>query len=430
MPKIKISEQEAITFASFDATENTVMVPIVYVKDTTETTVPAPKVFSNPSLFKSAFRSKCSYLDANSEGVGINLDRTYFMIYELLLQGLSVLVVPIDSGKTKSGNDNVIISEDEQVKYISNFVDSVEFDKFKDRNTYNIKFITSGGYANLFVGDDSIGTYSKLVDLAERRGDAIALLELPQDVTDIEQLARATAGISGVTLKFAAMTFPWCTFTTTAENIISKVTMPASFAYLMAYANSVKTNSNWFAAAGTIRGSIPNLIEPKVNVGEAFMHYLQNDGEYANEYIDSDEPLSLSLNINPVYNAGAYGYRIWGNKVAWKKSVSEANQYMEYLNVRILMCDIKKQVFHAAMRTTFEPNDDIVWYNFKSLANSLLDRMKSGRGIRWYKWTKEETNEKALIKATITIQPIEAVESFDINIILTDQDATVLEEEE
>lgn len=101
--------------------------------------------------------------------------------------------------------------------------------------------------------------------------------------------------------------------------------------------------------------------------------------------------------------------------------------YMNFLNVRILLCDIKKQVYNAAMRVTFEPNDDIVWVNFKTLVNATLEKMKSGRGISWYKWTREYTDQKALIKATLTIKPIEAVESFDINVMLTDQDASVEE---
>jgi hypothetical protein len=91
------------------------------------------------------------------------------------------------------------------------------------------------------------------------------------------------------------------------------------------------------------------------------------------------------------------------------------------------MCDIKKQIYHSAMRVTFEPNDDIVWINFKTLTNSLLEQMKSGRGLEWYKWRKEHVTQKALIKATLTIQPIEAVESFDFTIVLTDEEATIEE---
>ena len=435
MPKIKIREQESISFASFDATENVTLVPIVYVRQPGED-LPKPTLFSNATEFQRLYSSKCSYLESTgetSEGIhGTILDRTYFMIYELLLQGMAVLVVPIDGGISTSDK---IISEDQQKILINNYVNSQEFEQFKDRNIYNVKFITSGAYSNV-----DIGTYKKLVDLAESRGDAIALLELPRtyfvgteekdivDANDLDAVVDKFIGTGSDSLKFSAAFFPWCTFTTTAQRNVQYKTMPASFAYLMAYANSVKTNSNWFAAAGTIRGLVPNLVQPKINVGEALMHYMQNDGEYIGTAGDDIE--SLAININPIYNAGAYGYRIWGNRVAWKKPLSQANQYMEFLNVRILMCDIKKQIFHAAMRVTFEPNDDIVWYNFKSLASSLLDRMKSGRGIKWYKWFREEIDEKATIKATITIQPIEAVESFDINIILTDQDTTVEEEEE
>ena len=423
MPKINIREQEAISFASFDATENNVLVPMVYIRSHKEQ-LPSPTLFSNATDFKNLYRSKCSYLELDDEGHGTILDRTYFMVYELLLQGIGVIVAPIDGGEHDEDKD-VLVDEDAQKSYLGDF----NYNGFIDRNLYNIKFITSGAYSNI-----DTGVYDKMVTLAMNRGDAVALLELPTSLIDdtgkeieiktAEDIVNAVHNISGLNYKYAAITFPWCTFTTTALNRVKNITMPASFAYLMAYANSVKVNSNWFAAAGTIRGVIPNLVAPKVNVGEALMHFLQNDGEYTG----SDQ--QLTVNINPVYNAGAYGYRIWGNKVAWKRSSAEESQYLEFLNVRILMCDIKKQIFHAAMRVTFEPNDDIVWYNFKSLASTLLDKMKSGRGIKWYKWFKEETKEKALIKATVTIQPIEAVESFDINIVLTDQDADVYEGEE
>ena len=101
------------------------------------------------------------------------------------------------------------------------------------------------------------------------------------------------------------------------------------------------------------------------------------------------------------------------------------SQFINFLNVRVLICDIKKQVYHAAMRVTFEPNDDIVWINFKTLASSPLERMKSGRGISWYKWTRDYTDQKGTLKATLTIRPIEAVESFDINVYLTDEDMII-----
>ncbi len=56
--------------------------------------------------------------------------------------------------------------------------------------------------------------------------------------------------------------------------------------------------------------------------------------------------------------------------------------------------------------------------------------MKSGRGIQWYKWTKEKTSEKAVIKCNLEIKPIEAVESFDISITLTDEDLSAEESDQ
>ena len=463
MPVINIKEVEPIAFASFDATENAVFVPEIYIQSVVDITsegvvysdLPKSTMYTNSTTYKDDWKDHCPYLEYkyqvdNNNNKTVNkalLDRTFYMVYELLLQGMSVLVAPIGI-KTPVDEDGnyqkeVVITEEQYEQILKNYLtydpnaihkedefvnSTIYFTELGDKNLYNVKFLTTGGYAN--INDDKLSEF--LVDMAEKRGDAVALLEIPKEYSNntitkykLKDFVNPALGENSQKYKYAAITYPWCTFTTVLNYDVDTVqykTLPASFAYLMSYANSVKTNANWFASAGTIRGLVPKLIVPTVNIGEAFMHYLQND-----EAVEDKKENRLNYNINPVYNAGAYGYRIWGNRVAWKKTDTENNQYLEYLNVRILMCDIKKQIFHAAMRTTFEPNDDIVWYNFKSLANTLLDRMKSGRGIKWYKWFKEETDRKALIKATLTIQPIEAVESFEITISMVDSDIIVEE---
>ena len=88
------------------------------------------------------------------------------------------------------------------------------------------------------------------------------------------------------------------------------------------------------------------------------------------------------------------------------------------------------------MNHMFEPNDDIVWLSFKQSANTLLDKMVTGRGIQWYKWQRLRPEDEqgnlilGQIKAKLTIRPIEAVESFDITINMTDQEIEVIEGEE
>ena len=435
MPNINISETEAFKPLAFDITENTVLIPMLYARgvDTVAGDYRELKVDSKLFTDVTAFET---WMSADHRvRVDNALDRSYCMAYELLLQGMNVVVKPIFYDNKTLGRS---ISEDDAYAAMEDAINGGALNEFEDRNIYNIKFITTGGYANcgksysVVVEEEGqepetitkeTSSYEKIRDLAERRGDAIALIEFKDYFNDEQELftyLRENFKQAGSDL-YAAAFFPWFKYPTSADGDIKKVNFPACFGYLLAYAYSVKSNANWFAAAGVARGLVPGLIKPSFNVGEALMHILQGD--------DIDETAEkLNLVINPIFNAGTYGYRIWGNRVVNKASTGVDNRFMNFLNIRLLLCDIKKQIYHAAVRCTFEPNDDIVWINFKTYANSLLDRMKSGRGISWYKWTKEVADTKATIKATLTIRPIEAVESFDITVVLSDEEVEIVEE--
>ena len=80
-------------------------------------------------------------------------------------------------------------------------------DEFKDRNIYNLKFLTTGGYSNCgylynYTDDPedpeyiepteriNLGTYKILQSLAEERGDAIALVEYRQIFDSKDQLLK------------------------------------------------------------------------------------------------------------------------------------------------------------------------------------------------------------------------------------------------
>lgn len=353
------------------------------------------------------------------------------MAYELLLNGMTVIIKLITYDNDVLGTR---LTSDQAYDIIDTAIINGAFEEFKNKNINNIKFITSGGYANCgqhYKGKviDSSGeeiitekitqSYSILRELAGDRGDAIALIEFRELFTSEEELFDSLnydyiAENSDV---YAAGFFPWCDNTTSADQTNPYVKMPACFQYLMAYANSVKFNANWFAAAGEQRGVIPGFRAPRFEVGEALMHILQGD------FTDGTQ---LNIFVNPIYNAGVYGYRVWGNRVI-NKSTSIKLRYMNFLNVRVLLCDLKKQLYHAGLKVTFEPNDDIAWVSYKTLNNPLLDKMKSGRGIKFYNWVKETVAEKAKLKAVLTIRPIEALENIEVNIVLTDEDTTIEE---
>ena len=58
----------------------------------------------------------------------------------------------------------------------------------------------------------------------------------------------------------------------------------------------------------------------------------------------------------------------------------------------------------------------------------LLDRMSSSNGVSGYKIIKLESEKNTEVKALIKVYPIYAVESFNINIVLTNEDVEVEEE--
>ncbi len=233
-----------------------------------------------------------------------------------MLQGLNVVIKPIAltneanfaelDAEGRSGR--VIMSTDNYRDLLAKAITAGAYDEFEDKNLYNIKFFTTGAYHN--AGKDT-SVYTTLIDLAQSRADAIALVEFKESFKDTNELFSVIGvdenGSSGIKAsknsKFAAAFFPWCKFNTSFKGESKSYTMPACFAYLMAYANSVQSNANWFAASGVMRGYIPNMLMPTFEVSESLMHALQGDSIYKNQRM-------LGIRVNPIMNAGTYGYRI------------------------------------------------------------------------------------------------------------------------
>ena len=91
-----------------------------------------------------------------------------------------------------------------------------------------------------------------------------------------------------------------------------------------------------------------------------------------------------------------------------------------------MVSDVKKIAYTAAKSLIFEQNTDVLWINFKAKVTPLLDKLLSGSGISNYKIIKEPTTNKTKIKAKIILYPVYAVEQFEIDIILRDEDVEII----
>ena len=295
--------------------------------------------------------------------------------------------------------------------------------RFLDKGEYVLKFLTSGAYPVFEYNNNAIVT--NMLTKAANRGDAIALF----DHTPNNSRVLAATNTSSVYAKvkeycqtnrvndlsepiytYGAMYTPYGIYSNSV--IDGNVELPGSFAYLLSLAVSVVNNANWYAVAGVTRGIVPNLLSLSQNVTNAI----------AESYTPRDD-----ISINPITNIKPYGLTIWGNRTLKNNAKAGDLTATSFMNVRQLVCDVKRNVFVASKRLTFEQNNDVLWINFKAQLVPTLEEMLQGNGLTGYQLIKQKTTAKATLKAKIVLQVVEAVEDFDITISLTDSESTISE---
>lgn len=299
------------------------------------------------------------------------------------------------------------------------------FDKLTDKGEYQIKFITSGSYPTFEYNDTTNNIENIIVrnmlSVAGTRGDSLAIIDHVNNInrqiggTGTSSIYNSLQSLKEVDVgtidkredgrKYGAMFTPYALYNC---KVINKTSiLPGSFAYLLSLSESTKTNENWYAVAGVTRGLVPNLIQVQQVVTGAVSEQIQSE---------------KGISINPITNIKPYGYCIWGNRTL---NYNDGLVASSFLNIRALTNDVKKFVYTAARKLTFELNSDILWLNFRSEIEPELDRMVSGNGLRGYKIIKKTSKKKATIEAIIRLFAIEAIEDWDITIELADNYVSV-----
>ena len=316
-----------------------------------------------------------------------------------------------------------------------------QFDLISDKSLYSVKYITCGGYPSALKKSDGtldITLANKMIECAKTRGDAVALIDYQKDETakvfDLEDstsyyhmMSDAFDGNDDGT--FGAAMYPWAIYRCTASNI-SALEMPASFGYLMCVAKAIRTSPNWLAMAGVTRGIVPNitkLLTPLNVLSNKDAEELQPKyGKAA-----SDNSCSQRISINCITNIQPYGLTLWGNRTLKPLAPEKGTTALNFLNTRNMLSDIKKVLYTTGKSLMFEQNSDTLWLRFKNSITPLLNQLKSGNGISDYKIIKGETKydgsalTKGEMSAIIRVYPLYAVEYFELNVEISDEDVTV-----
>ena len=170
-----------------------------------------------------------------------------------------------------------------------------------------------------------------MIDLAETRGDAIAVVDLQNYGATV---ANVTGTASSLNSSYGASYWPWVqTQSSTGKNEF----VPASVVIPGVYAFTDGAAAPWFAPAGLTRGGIPTVIQAERKLTRS-----QRDTLY-------------NANVNPIATFPGSGISVFGQKTLQKKSSA-----LDRVNVRRLLIALKKFVGDVSRELVFEQNLSLI----------------------------------------------------------------------
>lgn len=446
MNRIVISETDLTTNASSFEQNNIVYIP-GFAGPGATASVGIPQVCYSIGQFKSLFGSSAPtfkeaqnypyYVAATTAGfpaAAIPLDSTdtedystvewfaagdpdpsYVYALNLLSQGLTVCYERMND-VTDSSSSNYDVTVAKAYTQLYSIFEAEVDAPLLDKGTYDIKFITTGGYPIHEYTDATAVTLSSLViNIASTRGDCVALI----DHTDNPH--RPLEGSGSViqsnlpSSEYATMFTPWC-------NCTNGYVMPASYVYLSTLATSLKTNASWQTVAGVSRG-LASVVN-STHTDKVLTNRIAESYQYG---YTTDTTTDPTICINAITYIRPYGYTIWGNRTLKQYTTSTTGFALTFLNLRNLVSEVKKQAYTTSQLIMFEVNNDVLWTKFKAGMSTLLDTMVSASGLKNYKLLKSTPSDKTKLQCQIVLYPTYGVESVTVGILLEDEDVTIEE---
>jgi len=274
---------------------------------------------------------------------------------------------------------------------------------FRDSEAVDINMILAPGRWEKTV-------VNELLDIAEFRGDCMAIVDPPQGLT-VQQVvdwhngqltgnsAYLTAAINS---SYAALYWAWLQIYDSFNDLEVWTAPSGVAARIWAYSDGV--SEPWFAPAGLVRGNPTNLLdlEHSPSLGER---------DYMYGY--------PGHNVNPFVNFIRDGITLWG-----QKTLQRAPTSLDRINVRRMLLYARKVIATAVRYLVFEPNDSITWLRFKQLVQPFLRNIATRRGITDFRVICDETTntpyyiDQNVMRGKVLIKPTKAAEIIEIQYTL------------
>ena len=260
----------------------------------------------------------------------------------------------------------------------------------------------------------------KLLDVAETRGDALAIVDLKggyQPETESTESLSARLGSVSETISnlnqrninnsYGCAYYPWVQITDTVTTGGS-LWVPPSVAVLGTLASSQASSELWFAPAGFTRGGLTEGSAgiPVTNVRQRLTSDNRDD--------------LYTANINPIAQFPAEGIVIFG-----QKTLQVTPSALDRINVRRMLIYVKRQISFIASRLLFDQNVQSTWGRFLGEVNPFLGSVKTRLGLMDYKVILDNTTttpdlvDRNIMYAKILLKPAKALEFIALDFVVT-----------
>jgi hypothetical protein len=264
---------------------------------------------------------------------------------------------------------------------------------------------------------------TKLVDMCESRGDALAIIDLkggfkpPEQSTEDADQRKGSVNEVVNTLKtavinssYGAAYYPYVQIRDLNNG--QTVTVPPSVPAIGALSYSQKVSELWFAPAGFTRGGL--------SAGRAGLPVVG----VKDRLTSRDRDKLYENRINPIAQFPAEGIVIFG-----QKTLQIQGSALDRINVRRLMIYLKREISRFAATILFDQNVQTTWNRFRGQVEPFLRGVQAGLGITDFKMVLDETTttpdlvDRNILYAKIFIKPARAIEFIAVDFILTDSGA-------
>lgn len=233
------------------------------------------------------------------------------------------------------------------------------WDLFEDAEVIDVNLLCNAGYTTASV-------QRHMLTLAEKRGDCIAILDLPRASHETARAVHYVMNDLNYSSSYGGMYAPYLVIRDT--NSAKEIAIPPSGDVCAAMAYTDQVAAVWFAAAGLRRGKLKVL-----SIVEKYKKGARNSLDRAK--------------VNVIRNLPGRGFVIMGQDTLQRHDSAVSN-----INVRRMMNMIKKTLANAATISNFDPQDDITRTTLRSICNDFLRPIKAGRGLHEFETVCDTRN--------------------------------------